>query len=130
MRKIIMLLCLSAFAIGSEYKVGDTMSPMKLVDQHGILHSLDKTPRTIIMTFEKEPSAKVHKFLASKPNDFLKTNGATYIAEISGIPAFASKMFALPKMRTYNHPVYSKPYFVKSKYEIIVIILHNSSLLT
>ncbi len=105
MRKIILLLALSIGLFASEYKVGDTISPMKLVDQFGVLHSLDRTPKTIIMTFEKEPSSKVHKFLATKPNDFLATNNATFIAEISQMPAFVTKMFALPKMRTYNHPI-------------------------
>lgn len=105
MKQIITLILVSIFAFGSEYKVGDTISPMKLVDQFGVLHSLDKTPATIIMTFEKEPSNLAHKFVASKPKDYMKENNAVYIAEISGMPTFVTKMFALPKMRTYNHPV-------------------------
>ncbi len=105
MRKLIILIAMSMVAFGSEYKVGDTISPMKLVDQFGVLHSLDRTPKTIIMTFEKEPSSKVHKFLANKPKDYLTANGATFIAEISQMPKFVSKMFALPAMRKYNHPV-------------------------
>lgn len=105
MRKVIILIAMSIVAFGSEYKVGDTISPMKLVDQFGVLHSLDKTPKIIIMAFEKEPSSKVHKFLASKPNNYLETNNATFIAEISQMPTFVTKMFAIPNMRKYNHPV-------------------------
>jgi hypothetical protein len=105
MKKLLALIVMSVMAFASEYKVGDSISPMKLVDQFGVLHSLDKTPKTIIMTFEKEPSSKVHKFLATKSNDFLQTNNATFIADITGMPAFVTKMFALPKMRTYNHPI-------------------------
>lgn len=105
MKKIIILIAISIIAFGSEYKVGDSISPMKLVDQFGVLHSLDKTPNTIIMTFEKEPTSKVHKFLANKPKDYLISNNATFVAEISQMPAFVTKMFAIPAMRKYNHPV-------------------------
>jgi len=105
MKKIIVFLIGTIVAFGSEYKIGDSISPMKLVDQFGVIHSLDRTPKTIIIAFEKEPSSKVHKFLASKPKEFLKSNDVAYIAEISQMPAFVSKMFAIPAMRKYNHHV-------------------------
>lgn len=36
---------------------------------------------------------------------FLKNNKAVFIANISGMPSIITKLFALPKMRKYDHEI-------------------------
>ena len=46
-----------------------------------------------------------NEFLKSKEIDFLTKHNSLFIADISSMPSFVTKLFALPKMRKYNYNV-------------------------
>jgi hypothetical protein len=89
----------------NEYQIGQTINSIILNDQFGTIHNIDEMPRTIIMAFEKEPSAVLNEYLSKQSEGYLEKNNAIFIADISGMPAFVSKSFALPKMREYKYKV-------------------------
>jgi hypothetical protein len=62
-------------------------------------------PKTVIMAFEKGTAATVNEYLATQNNNYLAQNSAVFIADISQMPPFIAQTFALPKLRTYAHPI-------------------------
>lgn len=105
MKKIFLILLSTVIMWANEYQIGQTINTIILNDQFGTMHNIDKMPRTIIMTFEKEPSDVLNEYLSKLPEGYLEKNDAIFIADISGMPAFVSKSFALPKMREYKYKV-------------------------
>jgi hypothetical protein len=104
MNKIFFILISTVvIVLANEYQVGQSIKPVILNDQFGAIHNIDKMPRTIIMTFEKEPSDVLNEYLSKQPEGYLEKNNAVFIADISGMPAFVSKSFALPKMKEYKY---------------------------
>jgi len=106
MNKIFFILLSTAvMALANEYRVGQSIKPVILNDQFGATHKIAKMPQTIIITFEKEPSGILNEYLSKQSEGYLEKNNAVYIADISGMPAFVTKSFALPKMKKYNYKV-------------------------
>ncbi len=105
MKKIFLILLSTVIMWANEYQIGQTINTIILNDQFGTTHNIDKMPRTIIMTFEKEPSAVLNEYLSKQSEGYLEKNNAVFVADISEMPAFVSKSFALPKMREYKYKV-------------------------
>jgi len=105
MKKIFLILLSTVIIWANEYQIGQSIKPVILNDQFGTAHKIDKMPRTIIMTFEKEPSDILNKYLSKQSEGYLEKNNGVFIADISGMPAFVSKTFALPKMKKYKYKV-------------------------
>jgi hypothetical protein len=106
MNKIFFILISTVvMALANEYQVGQSIKPVILNDQFGATHKIAKMPRTIIVTFEKEPSDILNEYLSKQSKGYLEKNNAIYIADISGMPAFVTKTFALPKMKKYAYRV-------------------------
>lgn len=59
----------------------------------------------MIVSFEKDTSAGVNKFLSKKEKGFLENNNAVFIADVSGMPSLITSFFALPKMKKYNYNI-------------------------
>ncbi len=89
----------------NEYQAGQSIKPIILNDQFGATHKIARIPRTIIITFEKEPSDILNEYLSKQSEGYLEQNNAIYIADISQMPAFVTKSFALPKMKEYKYKV-------------------------
>jgi hypothetical protein len=100
------LLCLVGTpALADKLQVGDTVSGFELPDQYGNQHSIKEMPKTLILTFEKRTGGFVNGFLKMQDKSFLKKNNALYIADIARMPMLITNMFALPKMKRYEHTV-------------------------
>lgn len=89
----------------NEYQTGQSIKPIILNDQFGATHKIAKMPSTVIITFEKEPSNILNEYLLKQSEGYLEKNNAIYIADISQMPAFVTKSFALPKMKEYKYKV-------------------------
>ncbi|MDD3774365.1 MAG: hypothetical protein PHV08_00220 [Sulfurovaceae bacterium] len=106
MNKIFFILISVAVMISAnEYQAGQSIKPIILNDQFGATHKIARIPRTIIITFEKEPSDILNEYLSKQSEGYLEQNNAIYIADISQMPAFVTKSFALPKMKEYKYKV-------------------------
>ncbi|AXX93696.1 hypothetical protein CPU12_08135 [Malaciobacter molluscorum LMG 25693] len=105
MKKIILIVCLVFFANAKEFHVKDNIGSFSLLDQFDTKHTINKNIKTIIVSFEKQTSKDINKFLNSKNATFLKEHNAVFIANISGMPTIITKLFALPKMKEYKHKI-------------------------
>jgi len=105
MNKIFFILLSTVIMWANEYQAGQSIKPVILNDQFGATHKIVKMPQTIIVTFEKEPSDILNEYLSKQSQGYLEKNDAVYIADISQMPAFVTKTFALPKMKEYNYKV-------------------------
>ena len=104
MRTILFLL-LTITTLFGEVKVGESFPTLTLVDQYDQNISVDKSTKTLLLSFQKGVSSGIQAFLKSKEENFLEKNNALYIADISGMPSFLVGLFALPKMKKFNFKV-------------------------
>jgi hypothetical protein len=105
MKKIIISIVVAVSVWAAPYTVGQSVTPLDLNDQFGKRHSLKVMPRTLIMAFEKGTGATVNEYLAAQGKGYLVKYNAAFIADISQMPNFITKAFALPKMQKYPHTV-------------------------
>ncbi|PPK62681.1 hypothetical protein B0F89_10283 [Malaciobacter marinus] len=105
MKKIILLLSLVLYAFSQELLVNEKISNFSLTNQFDEKKTIDEKVQIIIVSFEKGTGKEVNEFLEEKNPDFLKNHNAVFIANISGMPMFITKMFALPKMKNYKHEI-------------------------
>ena len=104
-KTILMTLIFTISVFAANFNVNDTIKTFSLPDQFDKKHTINQEIRTIIISFEKSTGKTVSEFLASKEPDFLQKHQAVFIADISEMPAFVTKYFALPKMRKYKHKI-------------------------
>lgn len=105
MKKVFIFLAVTMALWAAPYKIGQSIMPLNLVDQHGKRSTLKVMPKTLIMAFEKGTGATVNEYLAAQGKEYLKKNNAAFVADISQMPNFITETFALPKMRKYPHTV-------------------------
>ncbi len=104
---LICLITLSLFSVSlhAELKTGQPFPAITLEDQFGHQHSISKTDRLVLISFDRDVSDAVHEYLNQQPKAFLRQNNTRYISDISAMPGIITRMFALPKMRDYNYSV-------------------------
>lgn len=105
MTKVIISLMVALSVWAAPYKVGQSVMPLDLSDQHGKRYTLKVMPKTLIMAFEKGTGATVNEYLTVQEKGYLAKNKAAFVADISQMPKFITESFALPKMRKYSHTV-------------------------
>jgi cyanate permease len=105
MKKIVLFALMAMSLYGAGYSVGQVVPPLSLKDQFGHTIELTTMPKTVIMAFEKGTAATVNEYLATQNNNYLAQNSAVFIADISQMPSFIATTFALPKLRSYHHPI-------------------------
>lgn len=89
----------------AELQVGQAFPVTSLTDQFDEKHTVTNSQKLVIMSFEREVSEQVSTFLSQQPSAFLATKHCLYISDISAMPSLIAKLFALPKMRDYNHKI-------------------------
>lgn len=105
MKSIILFFVLMGLLF-AEIKVGDTFPKLNLVNQYNIPTQIKtKGSFTLILSFEKDVSSKVKKYLDTKEKGFLEANSMMYISDISKMPSLITRMFALPKMKKFSFQV-------------------------
>lgn len=105
-KKTFLIVCFITSVFGSSsFSVGDKIGNFSLLNQFDEKQTIDGSVKTMLVSFEKGTGADVNEFLSKQSTDFLKQYHAVFIANISGMPMVITKMFALPKMRGYKHPV-------------------------
>ncbi len=103
--KYILYLLLASTLYAQTLTVGDTFPDMSLEDQFGKTHHITPSDRWVLLTSEKKVAIKLTNILKQKSDDFLEQKHIRIISDISAMPTFITKMFALPKMRKYPFPV-------------------------
>jgi len=78
---------------------GDVMPALTLEDQHGAQHVVDAAVRVILFSRDMDGGEILKTALADLPPGALEAAGAVYVSDISGMPGFVVRLFALPRMR-------------------------------
>jgi hypothetical protein len=99
------LVLLAPLARSEPYAVGSTLEPFELADQHGELRKVDASRRLLLFTRDMQAGDVLKQALASDGKALLEGSGATYVADVSGMPALVLRMFALRKMRQRPYPM-------------------------
>lgn len=97
------LLGLSAFA--NSLTIGTDIPTLTVKDQFEKDHTVDANIKTIIFSATKTEGTTIKEFLLTKDKDYLTTNKAVYIADITGMPSLITKFIAMPKIKDYPFSV-------------------------
>ena len=79
-------------------RIGDGLT-LELKDQHDKSVAINEQTNMILFAAGKSTSALMSKTLEDLPPSTLKDKKALYVADISGMPGFITKMVAIPKMQ-------------------------------
>jgi hypothetical protein len=79
-------------------RIGDGLA-LELKDQHDKSVAINEQTNMILFAAGKSTSALMSKTLEDLPPSTLKDKKALYVADISGMPGFITKMVAIPKMQ-------------------------------
>jgi len=101
-----MMLFISA-TFSKPITIGDDLPDITLNDQFGNKHTIDKNISKIIITFDKKSSVLANKFISMKKDSshYLSEHHMVFVANISKMPALITKLFAMPKMKKYEHTI-------------------------
>ena len=97
-RSLFAALLLATAAHAGPLAVGDPMPPLSLVDQHGKAGTVAGA-RVVVVSRDMEAGDVVKKALAGRNQTFLDEHGIVYVANVSGMPAMVTRLFAMPRMR-------------------------------
>ncbi len=104
--KLILTCLLFISTLSAELKVGESFPSLTLVDQFDEKTEIKtKGSTTLLLSFEKDVSAEIKTYFDAKEKGFLTTNNIMYISDISSMPSFITRMFALPKMKKFTFKV-------------------------
>jgi hypothetical protein len=87
------------------YQVGDRIDPIELKDQHDQTHSIGPDTRLLLFTTGMKGGAVVREVLDQEAPDYLASNNAAFVSNISGMPRFIASTVALPSMRGHKYPI-------------------------
>ncbi len=88
-----------ATATGSMLTVNQPLPTLRLTDQHNQVWQLPTHTRLVLFAAGRKAANVVQSVLAKEPPDFLLQHSAVYVVDMSKMPAFATRMFALPALR-------------------------------
>jgi hypothetical protein len=98
-------LWISVSATAAPLAAGSAMPTMILNDQHDKPVAVGPATRWVVFTAEKPVSDMVSAVLAAEPAGVADRLRLVYVADISGMPALVTRMFALPKLRELPFPI-------------------------
>lgn len=87
------------------YAVGDTVEPITLQDQHDRSGSVDESTRLILFTTGMKGGKVIRNVIDDKAPDYLNKKNGIFISNISGMPGFVARTFALPSMKKHKYPI-------------------------
>jgi hypothetical protein len=98
-------LWIAVSATAAPLAAGSAVPTMSLNDQHDKPVSVGPATRWVVFTAEKPVSDMVSAVLAAEPAGVADRLRLVYVADISGMPALVTRLFALPKLRELPFPI-------------------------
>ena len=83
----------------SPIQAGSTMPSMTLMDQHEKPWMIPADTRLVLFSGSRDANTIAQGLLSQKPADYLKTKKTVYLSDMSKMPGFITRNFALPSMR-------------------------------
>jgi hypothetical protein len=106
MKKILSSTLLCTIILLADIPVGENFPDTLFTDQFGHQSKVSSKDRWICMVFEKNVSVTLTNKVKSIKKGFLDTHHVKIISDISSMPSFITKMFALPMMKKYPFSVW------------------------
>lgn len=105
MKKLLFSVLLFVATFANALNIGDATPTFEIKDQFDKKHVIASDTKTILVAADKDTSTILKEYFLAKDANFLTTNKAYYVADISGMPSLIAKFFALPKMKDYPFSV-------------------------
>lgn len=86
-------------ATGSTLAVSQPLPALQLKDQHDQAWQVPARTRLVLFAAGRKASNLMQAVLEKEPKDYLAQRQTVYLADMSKMPAFATRMFALPSLR-------------------------------
>jgi hypothetical protein len=128
----LLLLLLPVLLLGEMLKIGDTIAPRTIEDQHGKTH-IAGHEKVWVVTWDKATTRTANLFFDHHP-ELLNQNTTAMIADFSTIPSGILNMFVLPWMRHFAHPIllsYDEPFNAMLPYRsgnVTVLVLDEGTI--
>jgi predicted transcriptional regulator len=90
---------LMAHAQNTQLQPNDTIPRMNLRDQHDDAWTIPADSKLVLFSANRDANALIQAILVTKPSDYLQTKKVVYFSDISKMPGFITRTFALPSMR-------------------------------
>jgi len=103
---LLQLLLPPAFAQDPALDPGDEIAAFAINDQHGKPVELDEDVRLLMFSRDMGANKLVKKAFLERPGDYLPQHHAVYLIDVSGMPTFVTKTFAIPKMQKYPYRIF------------------------
>lgn len=132
-KKFLFTVLLSLSAIANSLTVGSDIPTLTVKDQFEKDHTVDANVKTILFSASKTGGTTIKDFLLTKDKDYLTTNNAVYIADITAMPSLVTKFIAMPKMKDYPFSVLlideaNKGLFAVKEDMVSIISLENGKI--
>jgi len=99
------MLPLAAAAAVAAYGQRDRLTPLRLPDQRDQTVAVDGATRLILFSRDRTGNNVIKQAMEGLDPTVLKPNHVIYLDDISAMPRFITRHFALPKLRKYPYPV-------------------------
>ena len=98
-------LMLPTLADAAVLQIGDTAPMLSLHDQHDTPRTTLSARRFLMFSSDKDGSNLADAVLEGQTGETMEQAGIAYVADISGMPAMVTNLFAMPKLRKRPYPV-------------------------
>ncbi|MEQ9059827.1 MAG: hypothetical protein RLW61_10430 [Gammaproteobacteria bacterium] len=102
----ILTLLMASLAHADTLVAGAVIEPFTIADQHGRSAAVDDDVRVIMFSRDMTANKLAKKAFLDKPQSFLDDAHAMYLIDVSGMPGFVTRMFAIPKMQKYGYRIF------------------------
>jgi len=106
---LLLALVQPALAADEALGIGDSVPQMALPDQFGVQHRLGQEPgqgpERVLFAADRPGSRLAQQALAGWDSDRMRAARLDYVADISGMPAPITRLFALPALKKLPYPV-------------------------
>ena len=84
---------------------GGEVQVFELEDQFGTVAGANEDTKLILFSRDMEGGGIITEALSGKDGKFLAEHDVVYVADISRMPGWIARFFAVPKMRQYSFPL-------------------------
>lgn len=96
---MVLITLLGGFTQAAPVAIDIALPPLTLQDQHAQPWSLKADTRLVMFAAGRQPSNMVMEVLSNQAKGFLESRQAVYVADMSRMPGFVTRNFALPALR-------------------------------
>lgn len=109
MPRLLLLLCsfiVAPAVLAASLSEGQVISPLQLSDQHGRPGKIDSATRLVLFSRDMKANKLAKAAFMDRAADYLGTAGTVYLIDVSPMPRFVTRTFAIPKMQKYGYRIY------------------------